>query len=178
MIARRSVLIGAAAMLAPVGRADAVEMITPAARDWRFIADGVMGGVSQGQAVLEGAGVRLTGTVSTENNGGFLQVRTDLPDGAPEAATGLRIRVRGNGARYFIHLRNRSGRAPWQFHQAGFDTGTEFAEIDLPFARFEPRGGLRVPAPVAGDITSLALVAYGADYAADVTLAGFGWISG
>ena len=175
MIARRALLAGAAAFAATTGRADAVEMIEPDSRDWRFIADGVMGGVSQGQAVLEDAGLRLTGTVSTANNGGFLQVRTDLPDGAPQGATGLRLRVRGNGARYFIHLRNRVGRAPWQFHQAGFDTGRAFRDIDLPFSAFEPRGGLGVAAPDAAGITSLALVAYGADYAADVTLARFGW---
>ena len=41
-----------------------------------------MGGISQGQAVLEQEGemffARLTGNVSTANNGGFIQLRTNL----------------------------------------------------------------------------------------------------
>ena len=49
---------------------------------WQYISDRTMGGISQGQAVLEQEGemffARLSGNVSTANNGGFIQLRTNL----------------------------------------------------------------------------------------------------
>ena len=76
---------------------------------WRFFTDGVMGGVSSGQVIFlqeDGQAFgRMTGRVSTENNGGFIQMRMDLPEGAPETTTGVRLIVRGNDQPYFVHLR-------------------------------------------------------------------------
>ena len=50
------------------------------ARYWQYISDQTMGGISDGQAILEKDGemlfARLTGNVSTANNGGFIQIRT------------------------------------------------------------------------------------------------------
>ena len=44
---------------------------------WRYVSDQVMGGVSTGQVVYAQEGdvsyAHMTGTVSTENNGGFIQ---------------------------------------------------------------------------------------------------------
>ena len=49
-------------------------------KDWRYLSDQVMGGVSEGQVSLEQDGdmvfTRLTGNVRTDNNGGFIQLRT------------------------------------------------------------------------------------------------------
>ena len=42
---------------------------------WRFFTDGVMGGVSTGQAVIADGALTITGDVSTDNNGGFIQAR-------------------------------------------------------------------------------------------------------
>ena len=49
-------------------------------QSWSYIADTVMGGVSQGSAVYvkEEVSIRLSGIVSTKNNGGFIQVRTNI----------------------------------------------------------------------------------------------------
>ena len=70
---------------------------------WRFVTDGVMGGVSEGTMTRDREGdvdyVRLSGDVSTENNGGFIQIRRDMPPLPPEAQV-LTLRVRGNGASY------------------------------------------------------------------------------
>ena len=47
---------------------------------WLYISDRTMGGISEGQAALEQDGkmffARLTGNVSTANNGGFIQLRS------------------------------------------------------------------------------------------------------
>ena len=46
--------------------------------NWAFLADTVMGGVSRGNAEFIPGALRLTGNVSTKNNGGFIQVRTRI----------------------------------------------------------------------------------------------------
>ena len=49
---------------------------------WQYVSDRVMGGVSDGQVNLEQDGeiyyARLTGNVSTRNNGGFIQLRSGI----------------------------------------------------------------------------------------------------
>ena len=52
--------------------------------NWKMITDQVMGGISQGQFHYQKIGdsyaVVLTGSVSTKNNGGFIQIRRNLDD--------------------------------------------------------------------------------------------------
>jgi hypothetical protein len=101
-----------------------------------------MGGVSSGQVTLLSEGdwrfARMTGAVSTENNGGFIQMRLDLPQGAAAGADGVRLIVRGNSQRYFVHLRTGGTRLPWQYYQAGFEVGPDWAEVRLPFDGLPP----------------------------------------
>ena len=51
---------------------------------WRLVTDTVMGGVSQGvlsrKTVAARDAVRMRGDVSTENNGGFIQIALNLAD--------------------------------------------------------------------------------------------------
>ena len=53
-------------------------------RRWQFYTDQVMGGVSEGGASVqfgsEGPYVRLEGSVSTANNGGFIQIRRNVKE--------------------------------------------------------------------------------------------------
>src|SRR6056297_2596402 len=48
---------------------------------WQFFTDGVMGGISSGELTFEeergNVHARMTGEVSTANNGGFIQMRTE-----------------------------------------------------------------------------------------------------
>ena len=138
---------------------------------WRYTSDRVMGGVSDGAAGLGRDGdlsfAQLRGTVSTANNGGFIQIRTSLSERLPDNTTGVSLRIRGNGARYYIHLGPVTARRPWQYYQAGFETTGEWQEISLPWSAFTPQGGL--PATFApADIRSLGIVAYGANYEAQL----------
>ena len=74
---------------------------------WQFYTDQVMGGVSSGKASIkfdsEGAYLRLEGSVSTANNGGFIQIRTYISDGL-KSAEGILLKVRGNGEGYYMHV--------------------------------------------------------------------------
>ncbi len=141
------------------------------APDWRVFTDRVMGGVSTGSARVEAGALHLTGTVSTANGGGFVQARLDLPGPLPADTTALRIRVRGDGQRYFLHIRTTDARRPWNYYQAGFDTVPDWREIDLALADFHASGRGLPARPAPERITSVALVAYGRDHDADVRLA-------
>jgi hypothetical protein len=150
------------------------------AAHWRFITDGVMGGVSRGRLRFgqdaDGTGfARMTGTVSTANNGGFIQFRAGvdfagLVDRGADPA-GLRLRVRGNGETYYIHLRTRANRRPWHYYAASFPTSAGWREVNLPFAGFRHSAGLSDAPPDPGDITSIGIVAYGRDHEADLSVA-------
>lgn len=149
-----------------------IEQFEPnSAAEWQFVSDRVMGGVSNGEMQILSDGeqsfARLSGQVSTQNNGGFIQMRRAVSEALPAEARGLRLRVRGNGARYYVHLRPRAARRPWQYFQASFAATKDWQRVDLNWTDFEPQGGLKVPFEAA-QITSLAIVAYGADYDAQL----------
>lgn len=139
---------------------------------WRFFADTVMGGVSSGQVrfVTEDGRThaQMTGRVSTENNGGFIQIQMDLADPPPEGTVGVRLIVRGNDQRYFVHLRTNGTLLPWQYYQAGFEVTRDWAEIRLPFTAFAASGALLRDVPRAGSLTSVGIVAYGRDHDAEI----------
>ena len=71
---------------------------------WALVSDRVMGGTSGGSMTREVVGgreaIRMTGGVSLENNGGFLQVALDLGDAGSEVDarrwSGIRLDVFGN----------------------------------------------------------------------------------
>ena len=56
---------------------------------WQFYTDQVMGGVSEGGASVrldsEGPYIRLEGSVSTANNGGFIQIRRNVTEQSKDA---------------------------------------------------------------------------------------------
>ena len=146
---------------------------------WRFLSDTVMGGVSTGRitfAVEDGQPfARLTGTVSTANRGGFIQMRLDLAAPPPEGSQGVRLRVRGNDQRYFVHLRTSGTLLPWQYYQAGFEVISAWQEVRIPWEAFAASGNLlrRVPGPAA--LRSVAVVAYGRDHQAKIDVAEVGF---
>ena len=118
--------------------------------------------------------VRLRGEVSTENNGGFIQIRRDMPP-LPSEAQMLTLRVRGNGASYFANLRTTDAKRPWHSYRAVFQTTDEWRDITLPLADFVPAGrGFDVPLNTH-NIRAIGIIAYGRDYAADVSVAQIGW---
>jgi len=174
---RRLAAALALALMAPAMAEEPMQPITrETLRDWSFLSDQVMGGVSEGRSAYSeenGAGyLRLTGEVSTENRGGFLQMRRDFRP--PEAAEGIVLRVRGNGARYYVHLRTAGLKLPWQFYQAAFETTPDWREVRIPFSAFEPKGGFQRAMLRPETVRSLGIAAYGADYSADVSVAAVG----
>ena len=80
-----SMVCGAIGFTAPLTLADTMQTdkfeADPQQR-WTYVSDQVMGGVSQGQLQFEQQDgekyARMSGRVSTENNGGFIQIRTNV----------------------------------------------------------------------------------------------------
>ena len=87
--------------------------------EWNFVADSVMGGVSSGEVLLGSDGsetfASMIGNVSTENNGGFIQFRSNLDERLDKEVKGVYLKVKGNGEKYYIHLRTRGTMLPWQY---------------------------------------------------------------
>ncbi len=165
-----------------------LENFTSAPQDrWEFIADTVMGGVSTGNVQFlsdDGQTVlKLSGTVSTANNGGFIQARLPLDqtntNPLPETAQGIWLRARGNGQKYFVHVRTSGTLLPWQYYQAAFETTGQWQEIKLAWDDFKPSGGLSGSllrdVPLADKVKSIAIVAFGRDHEADVEVAEIGY---
>lgn len=139
----------------------------------RLVTDGVMGGVSSGELQLtERAGrscLQLSGGVSTENNGGFIQVSVPLDaSGAAVEYDGIRIEVLGNGETYNLHLRTTDLWLPWQSYRADFVAGLQWRRIDLPFDAFKP---YRIDAPLRIEkIKRIGVVAIGRNFEADICI--------
>ncbi len=139
---------------------------------WRFFSDQVMGGVSTGGvAFTQERGVhfaRMTGRVSTANRGGFIQMRLDLASTPPVGTVGVRLVVRGNSQRYFVHLRTGGTFLPWQYYQAGFDVSETWKEVRLRFDAFKASSSLLRNVPPPESLSSVAVVAYGRDHDARI----------
>tara|TARA_B100001142_G_scaffold188592_1_gene187773 strand:- start:13922 stop:14539 length:618 start_codon:yes stop_codon:yes gene_type:complete len=147
-------------------------------RHWQFVSDGVMGGLSTGKLTFEKEGevnfARLTGDVTTENNGGFIQFRAnvsfDKTGDQGQMIKGVRLTGRGNGAKYFIHFRTSDNRRPSDYYSAEFQTGLEWNSIDLPFSKFK-RSRFDNSILLSGNkIQSMGIVAYGREHIADVSI--------
>ena len=139
--------------------------------NWAYLADTVMGGVSRGGAEFSAGALRLTGQVSTKNNGGFIQVRTRVDPNQAVGKSGIKIKVKGNGDIYYLHVRNASARLPWQYYTASFETSEKWKNITISFDEFEKSATLMPRKLKPDSIKTIGLVAYGKDYEADVSIA-------
>lgn len=143
---------------------------------WRVISDTVMGGVSSGSlvpTVIEGRNcLRMTGEVSLENNGGFVQASLDLgAAGLLDAGeyAGIEIDVFGNGEAYNLHLRTDDTRIVWQSYRASFLAQPNWQTLRLPFASFQPH---RIDLPLdTRKLRRLGVVAIGREMKADISIA-------
>ncbi|WP_367179864.1 CIA30 family protein [uncultured Tateyamaria sp.] len=84
--------------------------------------------------------MRLTGDVSLDNNGGFVQIAFDLADGEVFDAsgyTGIALNVLGNGETYDLRLRTDALTRPWQSFRTEFVAPDTWTTIELPFSVFE-----------------------------------------
>ena len=146
------------------------------ARYWQYISDQTMGGVSEGQAILDRDGdmifARLTGNVSTANNGGFIQIRTNFSFvdliNTNKDLKGVLLNTKGNGETYHIFIRTSEDRSYRDFYYATFTANDNWEIVDLPFTKFKHRYSNR--SLDGNDIRTFGIVAYGRDFYSDVSV--------
>ena len=156
-------------------------------KNWKYISDQVMGGVSEGNVSLEQDGdmvfARLTGEVSTRNNGGFIQLRSKVSlfnkpkmfqlihnaDKERKELQGIRLNVRGNGETYHVMIRTYFNWSPSDYYSHTFETSPDWKQVDLPFSEFK-RSKSRSTALDIDEIRDFGIVAFGRDFQSDVSV--------
>jgi hypothetical protein len=141
--------------------------------NWEFVADTIMGGVSRGQVaptqVAGRAAMRLTGEVSTDNGGGFIQMAFDFAQDASDH-TGIALDVCGNGQRYDLRLRTTRLIRAWQSFRCDFTAPAAWTTITVPFAMLVAHRTEAVFDP--SELRRVGVVAVGREFAVDVAVSG------
>ena len=113
---------------------------------WYKLDDPVMGGQSETDHTVENNHLHFKGTINT-NGGGFASIRSKLPSEVDlSSATGLRLRIQGDGKTYKIFMTDGSAGGPmsrspsWQMD---VPTAGEWQDVDIPFDKFLPSFGPR-----------------------------------
>ena len=143
---------------------------------WCFVTDKVMGGISEGSLEFikesDTYFYRMTGDLSLENNGGFIQFRTKIenhPKG--KSFRGVRLRVRGNNNEYTVHIRTKYLFLPWQYYESAFQATEKWATIELPFKSFKKSNFYQPSSVSSQDINTIGIVAIGREFKAQIDLA-------
>ena len=110
----------------------------------------------------------LSGNVSTENNGGFIQIRRELKNIDLSKAKSIRLYAKGNNEKYYIFLRTTGTMLPWQYYSYEFTVNEEYNEFIMPIKDFNKSGTLLAKQINPKKITSVAIVAYGRDHVAEI----------
>ena len=141
--------------------------------DWKFFSDQVMGGVSEGKTALQKDKnkffLRLEGTVSTKNNGGFIQVRKEY-EIKDDAYKGIRIKARGLESEYFVHVRTKKLFLPWQYYAGKFFVSKEWTNVEIKFDDFTKSNFYQPQNFKTSEIRSIAFVAFGKDFDAQLDI--------
>jgi len=111
---------------------------------WRSVDDPVMGGVSQSQFVATEDGAAFAGEVSLKQGGGFCSVRAPALTADLRGAHGLRLRLRGDGKRYWLTAYTEAGDSI--SYRASVQPPADWAPVTVPFDALTPyRRGSHVP---------------------------------
>ena len=154
--------------------------LTNQSQEWIFITDQVMGGLSTGKFFVDKVdGVmcyKMTGNVSTKNNGGFIQIRVKLiPEINSQDYDGVYIKVYGNEKDYNLHLRTGLTLAPWQYYSYTFPTTKNWSKIRAPFSQFKKSNFYQPKSILGQNIKSVGLVAGFDDFESDICLSEIGF---
>ena len=117
---------------------------------------------------------RLTGQVSLENKGGFVQMAFDISDDGSifdaSKYEGIDIDVFGNDEEYDIRLRTSDLTRPWQSYRALVKARPEWSTTRLRFLEFVPHKTM-IPLDVSR-LRRIGVLGIGREYDADVSVSG------
>ena len=139
---------------------------------WELITDKVMGGKSDGKLEVlsdKRSFLRLQGNVSTENNGGFIQFRSEfeIPN---DDYNGIIFNARGNPEIYYVHIRTKYTFLPWQYYSAKFMVDEDWKTLKIKFDEFKKSNFYQQKNFTSSDITTVAFVAFGKNFKAKLDI--------
>ncbi len=108
-----------------------------AAKGWRTVLDGVMGGRSTGRIAASDGTLVFDGATSLENNGGFSSMRCDLAEGACDGADAFRLIVKGDGRDYKLGVKGYRGMSPEGYWKSFPTVAGEWTEVVMPIRDLE-----------------------------------------
>ena len=151
--------------------------ILAAGAQWRGFSDRVMGGVSDAEfGIAEVAGkrcIRLTGRVTRDSGGGFIQMALDLGsrmqpfDGS--AWAGVEVLVHGNDEDYNCHVRTADCGWYDESYRATVRVALRWQRIRFAWTDFKPNGEL--PPLNPAKLRRIALLGWMREFQADIALA-------
>lgn len=105
--------------------------------NWRVIDDGVMGGLSRGNLIINKEGhAEYSGYVTTDNNGGFSSIRYNFENKDVSNYNHVVLKIKGDGKSYQFRIKeNRTQR--YSYIQT-FNTTGEWEVIKIPLKDFYP----------------------------------------
>jgi hypothetical protein len=144
---------------------------------WRGFSDRVMGGVSDatfGKAIVGGKNsVRLSGRVTRESNGGFIQMamyfgnRDAELDGS--AYAGIELQVYGNNEDYNVHVRTADCGWYDDSYRYTFFAKDNWQTVRIPWGDFKPNS---VTVPLNSSlINRISILGWMREFQADIALA-------
>ena len=106
-------------------------------RNWGVVNDSVMGGISTSRfEQTDDGNLLFQGTLSLENNGGFVSIRSRPDSFDLQNVEGFKIKARGDGRTYYLDLRVNGQRTSGSF-RAAFPTQKDtWTETFLPASKF------------------------------------------
>tara|TARA_B100000029_G_scaffold110214_5_gene102011 strand:+ start:13912 stop:14412 length:501 start_codon:yes stop_codon:yes gene_type:complete len=154
--------------------------LTSQGNRWQFFTDGVMGGISTGGVKIENFEekkcYRMKGNVSTENNGGFIQMRVKIDPPIPKNNyTGIYIEAYGNNLKYAIHIRTPYTVLPWQYYSSKFLAKKKWERTELPFDNFGQSNFYQPNKFNYNKIRTIGIVAGFDDFKADISICEVGF---
>ena len=144
---------------------------------WRGFSDRVMGGISDaafGQDVIAGKTcARMTGNVTRESNGGFIQMAMYFGKNEEEldasGFSGLELLVHGNNEDYNSHIRTADCGWYDESYRSTFFAEAKWHTVRLPWEQFKPNG---IDAPLdTTRINRIAILGWMREFQADIGLA-------
>jgi len=144
---------------------------------WRGFSDRVMGGVSDatfGKATVVGRNcVRLSGRVTRESNGGFIQMAMYFGGGDAEldasAYDGIELLVYGNNENYNVHVRTADCGWYDDSYRYTFFAKDDWQTVRIPWSEFKPNS---VKVPLNNSlINRISILGWMREFQADIALA-------
>ena len=144
---------------------------------WRGFSDRVMGGVSDASLNKDSVAgkncARLTGTVTRESNGGFIQMAmyfgSDEAELDGSAYSGIELLVYGNNEDYNVHMRTADCGWYDESYRYTFFAKPEWQRVRINFSEFEANS---VKAPLnSAHINRIAILGWMREFEADIALA-------